>query len=209
MRSSWLGSFFTYTAWHSWPRSASRFMSVIEWRSAPPCTRDPVTKSARISGEVFQRSKGFPPPPRAELDGAVDGGQGKTPENKARQRIRGGQDPFDKHPGERGGERGARDAPAERRPVLQPAHRDAGLQRNAPEVDEAVEPDRRHAARGGAGEAEGARGLPADRDRENEREHIDAERVAALAQEQQQASHLHQPGGEPDGVEAHHRRGVK
>ena len=42
---SWLGSFFTYATWHSWPRSARRLASVMVWRSAPPCTSEPVTNS--------------------------------------------------------------------------------------------------------------------------------------------------------------------
>src|SRR5690349_15668031 len=129
MRPSWLGSFFTYTAWHSWPRSASRFMSVIEWRSAPPCTRDPVTKSGRMSGpvaEVAQRDHRLAPGARAELGQGIDRDEARAAEREPRER-RGARKPaVDHHPGESGGKRGAADAAAEGAPVLQLAHRDAG-----------------------------------------------------------------------------------
>src|SRR5712675_1927970 len=44
MRLSCVPTFLMYTAWHSWPRSAKRFMTAIDWRSAPPWVNEAVTK---------------------------------------------------------------------------------------------------------------------------------------------------------------------
>src|SRR5689334_8637996 len=160
-------------------------MSVSEWRSAPPCTRDPVTKSARMEpgsgpvAEVEERAHRLAPRARAEEDRAVERRQAEPAQGEALERRGAAQRVGDDKPGKGGRERGGADAPAERAPVLQLAERNRGERRDAPQVDVAVQVDRDDAAQGGAGQAEMEGAHPAERDRERERDRVDAEREAS------------------------------
>src|SRR5260221_6770329 len=72
----------------------------------------------------------------------------------------------------------------------------------------AIDIERAHAARGGAGKAELDAAEPAERHREREHDDVHAEREHALAQQLQHARELDDQRHHAEDVDAHHRRGV-